>query len=71
VCRRDQSKDPIVVFKHKTQDEMRAKYKDAIESMEHEMNQMRFETLTGAALVMANPHMGLGFMNVNYAELDG
>ena len=70
ICRCEQSKDPLIVFKNKIQDEMRAKYKDAIESMEHEVTQMRFETLASAAMALATPHMGLGFMNVNYAELD-
>jgi hypothetical protein len=53
----------LIVFKHKVQDELRAKYKDAMESMEREVDSMRLESLASAA-------MGLGFLNINYAEID-
>jgi Ring finger domain len=63
VCRCEQKDDAFVVFKHKVQDELRAKYKDAMESMEREVDNMRLESLASAA-------MGLGFLNINYAEIE-
>lgn len=63
VCRCAQNTDPYIVFKHKIEDDMRTKYKDAIRSMEREVDEMRLESLASAA-------MGLGFLNLNYAEIE-
>lgn len=36
-CRKPQTKDPLIIFKTKVEDNIREKYKDAIESLEEEL----------------------------------
>ena len=42
VCRVSQSKDPFMQFKNMVQDDMREKYRDAIESLEDEILRLRY-----------------------------
>jgi len=40
VCREKQLDDPIIIFKLKVEDELRKKYKDAIQSLEDQVNML-------------------------------
>ena len=44
VCRTRQFDDPIIRFKLKVEDELRQKYRDAIESLEQEISDLRSST---------------------------
>jgi len=41
VCRSDQASDPVIAYKRKVEDILRQKYKDAIESLENEVQQLK------------------------------
>ena len=53
VCRCKQPEDPIIVFKEKVEDGMRAKYKDAIMSLEEEVKRLT-ETLRLQSMFINN-----------------
>jgi hypothetical protein len=41
VCRKEQTKDVLISFKNKIENEMRDKYRDAILTYEHEIRRLR------------------------------
>jgi hypothetical protein len=41
VCRTEQDNDPLIIFKHHVEDNIRAKYRDAIKSLEHQVQVLR------------------------------
>jgi hypothetical protein len=41
ICRKEQIKDPIILFKKKVEDEIREKYRDAITTYEYEIHRLR------------------------------
>jgi len=45
VCREKQLDDPIIIFKLKVEDELRKKYKDAIQSLEDQVSRYEEEDL--------------------------
>ena len=53
MCRCKQPEDPIIVFKEKVEDGMRAKYKDAIMSLEEEVKRLT-ETLRLQSMFINN-----------------
>ena len=70
VCRSNQDNDLLINFKDKVEDNMRAKYKDAIKSLEDELIYLQVRTVVTSAISGGDfdEPVGLGF-RVNYAEL--
>jgi hypothetical protein len=45
VCREKQPDDPIIIFKLKVEDELRKKYRDAIQSLEEQVEELMMPDL--------------------------
>lgn len=41
VCRTEQDNDPLIIFKHHVEDNIRVKYREAIRSLEHQVTVLR------------------------------
>jgi hypothetical protein len=41
VCRTEQDTDPLIIFKHHVEDNIRVKYREAIKSLEHHVHVLR------------------------------
>lgn len=41
VCRTEQDTDPLIIFKHHVEDNIRVKYREAIRSLENQVNTLR------------------------------
>ena len=69
VCRAKQTEDPIVQFKEKVEDGMRAKYKDAIDSLEDEVKRLT-ETLRMQAMFVNGGNFGFFTLASNLSGTD-
>ena len=68
VCRASQDSDQLILFKEKVENELRVKYKDAIDSMEQELGFLRMQSFVRRAISEDEPSGLLGF-RLNYAEI--
>ena len=50
VCRVKQTDDPMVLFKEKVENELREKYRDAIQSMQQEITELQMTNLLFTAI---------------------
>jgi len=69
VCRAKQEGDAILQFREKVEDAMRAKYKDAIDSLETEVQNLK-ETLRLQTMFVNSSTEGIGFFTLTGADLE-